>query len=169
MAQAPKGSETRGSETKSSGNSALPYRVLARKYRPVDFTTLVGHEAMVRTLRNAIATGRIAHAFLLTGVERPEDAAQTAQKILDAVSRPLEIDGHPLYVTASIGIARCTRETPTADMLIVQADLALYRAKDNGRNRIEIASIELILDRVKRASAAADRAAAAKSAAKSAA
>src|SRR6266705_6330444 len=47
---------------------SLPYRVLARKYRPVDFTTLVGQEAMVRTLSNAIATGRIAHAFMLTGV-----------------------------------------------------------------------------------------------------
>src|ERR1700741_1298797 len=47
---------------------SLPYRVLARKYRPIDFTTLVGQEAMVRTLRNAIATGRIAHAFMLTGV-----------------------------------------------------------------------------------------------------
>src|SRR5712671_333985 len=46
----------------------LPYRVLARKYRPVDFTTLVGQEAMVRTLRNAIASERIAHAFMLTGV-----------------------------------------------------------------------------------------------------
>ena len=49
-------------------SESLPYRVLARKYRPVDFTTLVGQEAMVRTLRNAIATGRIAHAFMLTGV-----------------------------------------------------------------------------------------------------
>ena len=49
-------------------NDSLPYRVLSRKYRPVDFTTLVGQEAMVRTLRNAIATGRIAHAFMLTGV-----------------------------------------------------------------------------------------------------
>jgi DNA polymerase III subunit gamma/tau len=49
-------------------DTALPYRVLARKYRPVDFTTLIGQEAMVRTLRNAIATGRIAHAFMLTGV-----------------------------------------------------------------------------------------------------
>src|SRR5215203_6930028 len=46
----------------------LPYRVLARKYRPVDFTTLVGQEAMVRTLRNAFAQGRVAHAFMLTGV-----------------------------------------------------------------------------------------------------
>ena len=54
--------------TKGSEDPALPYRVLARKYRPVDFSTLVGQEAMVRTLRNAIATGRIAHAFMLTGV-----------------------------------------------------------------------------------------------------
>ena len=52
----------------AEANESLPYRVLARKYRPVDFTTLVGQEAMVRTLRNAIATGRIAHAFMLTGV-----------------------------------------------------------------------------------------------------
>jgi DNA polymerase III subunit gamma/tau len=54
--------------TTEVAGTALPYRVLARKYRPVDFTTLIGQEAMVRTLRNAIATGRIAHAFMLTGV-----------------------------------------------------------------------------------------------------
>ena len=44
------------------------YRVLARKYRPQDFTGLIGQEALVRTLTNAFATGRIAHAFMLTGV-----------------------------------------------------------------------------------------------------
>jgi DNA polymerase-3 subunit gamma/tau len=44
------------------------YRVLARKYRPSTFASLIGQEAMVRTLENAIATGRIAHAFILTGV-----------------------------------------------------------------------------------------------------
>jgi DNA polymerase-3 subunit gamma/tau len=44
------------------------YRVLARKYRPSRFDELIGQEAMVRTLTNAIATGRIAHAFILTGV-----------------------------------------------------------------------------------------------------
>ena len=42
------------------------YRVLARKYRPSTFAELIGQEAMVRTLENAIATGRIAHAFILT-------------------------------------------------------------------------------------------------------
>ena len=45
-----------------------PYRVLARKYRPTDFTSLIGQEAMVRTLTNAIQSGRLAHAFVLTGV-----------------------------------------------------------------------------------------------------
>src|SRR5271168_5244607 len=44
------------------------YRVLARKYRPQDFTGLIGQEALVRTLKNAFAMGRIAHAFMLTGV-----------------------------------------------------------------------------------------------------
>ena len=47
---------------------AEAYRVLARKYRPSDFTGLIGQEALVRTLSNAFATGRIAHAFMLTGV-----------------------------------------------------------------------------------------------------
>jgi DNA polymerase-3 subunit gamma/tau len=47
---------------------SAPYRVLARKYRPSDFTGLIGQEALVKTLSNAFATGRIAHAFMLTGV-----------------------------------------------------------------------------------------------------
>ncbi|HEY7578622.1 MAG TPA: DNA polymerase III subunit gamma/tau, partial [Acetobacteraceae bacterium] len=47
---------------------AGPYRVLARKYRPARFDDLIGQEAMVRILRNAFATGRVAHAFMLTGV-----------------------------------------------------------------------------------------------------
>src|ERR1700759_5020527 len=44
------------------------YTVLARKYRPRTFEDLYGQEAMVRTLRNAFSSGRIAHAFMLTGV-----------------------------------------------------------------------------------------------------
>ena len=49
-------------------DSQTTYRVLARKYRPASFAELIGQQAMVRTLTNAIATGRIAHAFILTGV-----------------------------------------------------------------------------------------------------
>ena len=45
-----------------------PYRVLARKYRPQTFAELIGQDAMVRTLGNAIQRDRLAHAFLMTGV-----------------------------------------------------------------------------------------------------
>ncbi len=47
---------------------AAPYRVLARKYRPSRFDDLIGQDALVRTLRNAFAQGRVHHAFMLTGV-----------------------------------------------------------------------------------------------------
>ncbi|MFT8712681.1 DNA polymerase III subunit gamma/tau, partial [Komagataeibacter rhaeticus] len=48
--------------------AAAPYRVLARKYRPTTFDDLIGQETTVRILRNAFAQGRVAHAFMLTGV-----------------------------------------------------------------------------------------------------
>ena len=48
--------------------ASTPYRVLARKYRPRNFDELIGQDALVRTLTNAISSGRIAHAFMLTGV-----------------------------------------------------------------------------------------------------
>lgn len=52
----------------AAGNADGHYRVLARKYRPSDFSGLIGQDALVRTLTNAIAAGRLAHAFMLTGV-----------------------------------------------------------------------------------------------------
>ena len=52
----------------SDTQSDTAYRVLARKYRPTNFEELVGQEALVRTLSNAIDSGRIAQAFVLTGV-----------------------------------------------------------------------------------------------------
>src|ERR1700722_8753048 len=61
------------------------YRVLARKYRPSTFAELIGQEAMVRTLTNAIATGRIAHAFILTGV-RGVGKTTTARIIAKALN-----------------------------------------------------------------------------------
>ncbi|MFN3229638.1 MAG: DNA polymerase III subunit gamma/tau, partial [Asticcacaulis sp.] len=53
---------------KDTASEGAAYQVLARKYRPRIFEDLIGQEAMVRTLSNAFATGRIAHAFMLTGV-----------------------------------------------------------------------------------------------------
>ena len=49
--------------------AAQPYRVLARKYRPQTFSELIGQDAMVQTLANAIRRDRLAHAFLMTGIQ----------------------------------------------------------------------------------------------------
>src|SRR5690349_7684613 len=65
--------------------SPQPYRVLARKYRPQSFDQLIGQEAMVRTLANAIKRGRLAHAFLLTGV-RGVGKTSTARLIAKALN-----------------------------------------------------------------------------------
>ncbi|MFL6734306.1 MAG: DNA polymerase III subunit gamma/tau [Sphingomicrobium sp.] len=65
--------------------SASPYRVLARKYRPQTFSELIGQDAMVKTLANAIARGRIAHAFLLTGV-RGVGKTSTARLVAKALN-----------------------------------------------------------------------------------
>jgi DNA polymerase-3 subunit gamma/tau len=65
--------------------TSSPYRVLARKYRPQTFSELIGQDAMVKTLANAIARGRIAHAFLLTGV-RGVGKTSTARLIAKALN-----------------------------------------------------------------------------------
>ena len=62
-----------------------PYRVLARKYRPQNFDELIGQDALVRTLKNAIDTGRIAHAFMLTGI-RGTGKTTTARIIAKALN-----------------------------------------------------------------------------------
>lgn len=54
--------------TSAPFGQAQPYRVLARKYRPQTFAQLIGQEAMVRTLGNALRSGRLAHAYMLSGV-----------------------------------------------------------------------------------------------------
>ena len=64
---------------------AQPYRVLARKYRPQTFSELIGQDAMVTTLGNAIARDRLAHAFLMTGV-RGVGKTSTARLIAKALN-----------------------------------------------------------------------------------
>ncbi len=65
--------------------AAQHYRVLARKYRPQTFSELIGQEPMVRTLANAIERGRLAHAFLMTGV-RGVGKTSTARLIAKALN-----------------------------------------------------------------------------------
>ena len=74
-----------------------------------------------------------------------------------------------MVATVSIGVVISHDAVLDLSALLAQADHALYRAKDNGRNRTEIASIELVLDRIKRTASDRPATLGAKSAAKSAA
>ncbi|AIT81677.1 DNA polymerase III subunit gamma/tau [Novosphingobium pentaromativorans] len=84
-AEAPIAAPKPASANPPAGTSAQPYRVLARKYRPQTFDELIGQEAMVQTLANAIKRDRLAHAFLMTGV-RGVGKTSTARLIAKALN-----------------------------------------------------------------------------------
>ena len=122
--------------TKGSEDPAIPYRVLARKYRPVDFTTLVGQEAMVRTLRNAIATGRIAHAFMLTGV-RGVGKTTTARIIARALNC-VGADGTGGPTVDPCGVCdNCKAITEDRHVDVIEMDAASRTGIDDVRELIE--------------------------------
>ncbi len=87
---------------------APAYRVLARKYRPETFADLVGQEAMVRTLRNAFASGRIAQAFVLTGI-RGTGKTTTARIIAKGLNC-IGPDGQGGPTTDPCGVCRNCRD-----------------------------------------------------------
>jgi diguanylate cyclase (GGDEF)-like protein len=73
-------------------------------------------------------------AVLQRNISTPTDAGTLAEKIGSAIAKPCTIGHEDLALTASIGVANVTGETTAPADLMVQADLALYRAKDDGRN-----------------------------------
>jgi len=76
-------------------------------------------------------------AIVLPGLERPDDVVHTAQRLIEAIEPTFLIEGHHLTVGLSVGIALAPRDHETADELLRCADMALYAAKRNGRNRHE--------------------------------
>ncbi len=73
-------------------------------------------------------------AILMPGVTDPTAAGALAAKIVERLGEPFSLRGHKLRITSSIGIALFSSETAGPEDMIVQADLALYGAKDEGRN-----------------------------------
>jgi len=71
---------------------------------------------------------------ILGGLRERRDAGRVAEKILGALSAPVELRGHRLYITASIGIALGPDDADTVDEMMVAADVAMYQAKDGGKN-----------------------------------
>jgi diguanylate cyclase (GGDEF)-like protein/PAS domain S-box-containing protein len=73
-------------------------------------------------------------AIILTGLERPIDAGHVAQRIIARLLEPVSCQGHEVHTSASIGITIFPDDDSDADQLLRNADIALYRAKANGRN-----------------------------------
>jgi diguanylate cyclase (GGDEF)-like protein/PAS domain S-box-containing protein len=72
--------------------------------------------------------------LVLSRVDVADDAAASAQKVIEVLAVPLDVGGHQLQITASIGLSMYPDDGLNADTLIRNADLAMYRAKEHGRN-----------------------------------
>jgi len=73
-------------------------------------------------------------AVLQVGLDRPEAASSLAQRIITAINQPYEIEGHQVNVSTSVGIAIWPNDGSTTEQLLRNADMALYRAKSDGRS-----------------------------------
>ncbi len=75
---------------------------------------------------------------LLPGINKRESATGVADKILEAVRQPMELDGHEVSITTSIGIVLYPNDCKDPDTLLKNADAAMYRAKEMGRNNYQV-------------------------------
>ena len=118
-------------------SAQTPYRVLARKYRPSTFDELVGQEAMVRTLGNAIDRGRLAHAFILTGV-RGIGKTTTARIIARALNctGPDGSLGQPTITPCGV-CEPCKSIAEDRNVDVLEIDAASHTGVDKMRNIID--------------------------------
>jgi len=82
-------------------------------------------------------------AALLREIDDPEAARATAQRVLTAVAQPYEINGETYHLSASIGISIYPGDCPDATALLRNAELAMYRAKDQGKNNFQFHSPQM--------------------------
>jgi DNA polymerase-3 subunit gamma/tau len=124
------------------------YRVLARKYRPQNFSELIGQDAMVTTLGNAIKRGRLAHAFLLTGV-RGVGKTSTARLIAKALNciGPDEQSGPTIDPCGVCEPCRAIAEGRHID--VIEMDAASHTGVDDVREIIDASRYSAVSARFK--------------------
>ncbi len=124
------------SDNRSGSSEAAEYRVLARKYRPSNFGDLVGQDALVRTLKNAITSGRIAQGYMLTGVRGvgKTTTARIIAKALNCVGR----DGKGGPTPEPCGVcANCTAIAEDRHVDVLEMDAASRTGIDDIRELLE--------------------------------
>jgi DNA polymerase-3 subunit gamma/tau len=131
----------------AKGEAGQPYIVLARKYRPQTFDDLIGQEAMVRTLRNAFASGRIAQAYMLTGV-RGVGKTTTARIIARALNYETDTVSAPTFDMPASG-RHCAEVMESRHPDVIEMDAASNTGVDNIRELIEGARYKPLIARFK--------------------
>jgi len=128
--------------------AAAPYRVLARKYRPIRFEDLIGQEPMVRTLANSFAAGRIHQAYILTGV-RGVGKTTTARILARAFNYllPGRIEG-PSIDMPELGV-HCQAIIESRHVDVIEMDAASHTGIDDIREVIENARYRPVSARTK--------------------
>lgn len=117
-------------------DSADTYRVLARKYRPASFADLVGQEALVRTLKNAIETGRVAQAYMLTGIRGV--GKTTSARIIARALNCVGPDGKGGMTANPCGVCEhCRAIAEDRHVDVIEMNAASNRGIDNIREIIE--------------------------------
>src|SRR5262249_21713189 len=105
---------------------------------PAGDTLLRAVSARLRScVREADTVARLGgdeFSVLQTDIGRPEDAGALAQRIINVLDDPFDIEGHQVIIGASIGIAMAPHDGQSAEELLRNADMALYRAKADGRS-----------------------------------
>src|SRR5689334_3025741 len=126
---------------------AKPYVVLARKYRPQTFDDLIGQEAMVRTLRNAFASGRIAQGYMLTGV-RGVGKTTTARILARALNYETDTIDRPTIDMPVFG-RHCAEIIESRHPDVIEMDAASNTGVEDVREIIENARYKPMLARTK--------------------
>jgi diguanylate cyclase (GGDEF)-like protein/PAS domain S-box-containing protein len=97
-------------------------------------------ERLRSCIRASDTVGRLGgdeFAAILSELGKPRDAGLVAQKIIDVFKRPFDLEGKETYVTASVGVTLYPADSDNAEALVVNADAAMYRAKEQGRNNYQ--------------------------------
>ena len=100
---------------------------------------VVGHRlrSLLRRSDTVARMGEDAFMLILPGIVREENATRVAAKILEAFREPLMFDGYELDITTSIGVAVYPNDGGDVDALMKNADIAMYRAKEKGRDNYQ--------------------------------
>lgn len=112
-------------------------------------------QRIIKCLREGDTVARLAgdeFVILLEDIVASEDVAPICQKILDSLAQPFVIEGKELFVTGSIGITLSPDDGADAAMLIRNADIAMYRAKELGRNNYQFYSADMSVKALERLS-----------------